>query len=207
MLLTALLVLGGIGGYAGSYAIDSRPDSGGVAAPVEATPTIPADVIPEIAPDPDNPPLRRGLELTTDTIGLGMTLTEFPVPKGWQRIQLNSNELKYKAPGYPDNTYILRVEEVGSDNRTIDSILRSTVSDVRSDTVNFTQVARTENSVEYTYISSKDAHFRHAFRIWLDMQGNGTADLEFAITGRAVDAAGMEELIGLVADGARLVNG
>lgn len=207
LVLAALLVVGLLVGYAGSYAVAPQPASEGVARPVEATPSIPADAIIIPVEDPDDPPLATGLELVRDTMGVGRTLTSYPRPKGWNQIVLNTNEVKYRQPGHGDNTFTLRVEDVGSDNRTIDSILRGTVSDVKYDSYSYATQGRTENSIEYTYISRTDRHFRHAFRIWLDLSGSGMAELEIAITGRAIDRPGMAELIQRIARGAHLVNG
>ncbi|MGN0062716.1 MAG: hypothetical protein ACI379_00620 [Nocardioides sp.] len=209
LLVVGLLALGLVTGYAGSRFLPTSPP-GGTPSPVLATPRVPSEVGIELAPDPDNLPLPEDVKLTTARLGTGRYLAQFPVPKGWVFSSDLSNEGKWKMPGYPSYTYLLRVEHVLSEHRSISSMLTARIPALKAENDQFEIIAQTEDSLEFTYITPAtepggEQHFRHAFLKWLDLSGEGEAQIEIAMTGREIDAVGGAQLMERVAAGTRLV--
>ena len=205
LLLGCLLALGGLLGYALGQALPVVAPADGDSTPVAAQPSVPGDPAVVIEPDPDNPPLPTELKLGRARLGEGRYLTEFPVPQGWVRTSDIANEAKWKMPDYPSNTYVLRVEQVLGQHETVDHILTSRISALEDTTWDFEIVEQTDNSLEFTYVSPTDRHFRHAFLVWLDVSDEGFAEMEIALTGREVDAPGMRALLERVVAGTRIV--
>lgn len=204
MALLPLLALGLLGGYAAARAADERPPSTGVAEPVvAASPSIPVDPRRTLRTDPRAPALPTGLELVEAFLGSDAYRMVVPVPRGWSQNINATNEKKWKNPGNPDNTYVLRVEQVVSQNDPIEDILSDRIVDLRAEEVDVEILDRGVDSLEFTYVSS-DQHLRHGFLKWLDLSGSGFAEVEVAITGREADVPGAAELIERVAAGIRL---
>lgn len=204
LLLACLLVVGLGLGYVLGDTLPVAAPADRDSTPIAAQPTAPGDPAVVIERDPDEPPLPVDLDLGRARLGEGRYLTEFPVPKGWVRTSDIANEAKWKMPGYPSNTYVLRVEQVLSQHETIDHILDSRIDALRATTWDFQVIEQTANSLEFTYVSPSDRHFRHAFLVWLDVSGEGLAEMELALTGRETDAPGMRALVDRVAAGTRL---
>jgi hypothetical protein len=199
-----LLVVGVVGGYAAAYAFDPAPDTSGRSGPVVAvSPSVPVDPVPTLVAEPAVPALATDLPMGWGALGGGGFRVTFPVPEGWTRIGSSTNEVKWKRPGNPANTYILRVGRLVSREKTPDEMVDERYVDLRDDKASFRVEARTANSLEFTYVS--DGFLRHGFLVWLDVRATGFADVEIAVTGRGIDAPGAEELITRVASGMRQV--
>jgi hypothetical protein len=199
-----LLVVGVVGGYAAAYAFDPAPDTRGRSGPVVAvSPSVPVDPVPTLVAEPAVPALATDLPMGWGALGGGGFRVTFPVPERWTRIGSSTNEVKWKRPGNPANTYILRVGRLVSREKTPDEMVDERYVDLRDDKASFRVEARTANSLEFTYVS--DGFLRHGFLVWLDVRATGFADVEIAVTGRGIDAPGAEELITRVASGMRQV--
>jgi hypothetical protein len=204
-LLAVLLVLGLAAGYLLGTVLPSPAPRDRAAEPLVAEPAVPGDPVVVLSKDPTEPPLATDLAMTRARLGEGRYLTSFPVPKGWTRTSDIANEGTWKPTGYPSNTHVLRVEQVLSQHETVEHILTTRIGDLRLSTWQFELLERTANTLEFTYVSPADRHLRHGFLVWLDVSGEGFAEMEIAVTGRAVDRDGAAALVDRVASGTRLV--
>lgn len=198
-----LLVVGLVGGYAAAYAFGPEPATSGEPEPVVASPSVPVDPRPTITAQPAVPALGTDLPMSEGRLGSGGFELVHPVPAGWSRISSSTNEVKWKQPGTPDETYVLRVGRLVSREDTLPEMVEDRIDDLREEKARFTIEERTANSLEFTYVS--DGFLRHGFLVWLDVRASGFADVEIAVNGRGIDAPGAEELITRVAAGMRQV--
>ena len=198
----ALLVVGVVGGYAAAYALEPTPASRGAAAPVAAqSPSVPVDPIPPGNAQPSVPALETDLPMREGRLGNARFRLVHPVPRGWPKIYDAPDEVKWKRAGNPDNTYLLRVQQVQSANDSIEEMLTDRIDELRDEEERLTIVERTADTLEFTYVS--EGFLRHGFLTWLDLRGTGFAEVEIAVTGREVDARGARQLISRVAAGMR----
>jgi hypothetical protein len=197
-----LLVVGVVGGYAASYALEPDPATESAPAPVAAqSPSVPVDPLPPGDAQPSVPRLETDLPMREGRMGSQRFRLVHPVPRGWARIYNAPNEAKWKKAGNPDNTFLLRVEQVQSANDSIEETLTDRIQDLQEEEDRFRVEKRTANTLEFTYAS--DGFLRHGFLTWLDLRGTGFAEVEIAVTGREVDARGARQLIARVAAGMR----
>ncbi len=203
--VVTLLATGIVGGFALAAYLEPSPVVTGRPTPVAAAePSFPVDPPMPMKPDPTEPPLGTGLPMREVSVGTPTSRFCFPAPADWVRIETVSNEVKYKLAGNPDNTFILRVEQVLSQHEQIPNMVKRAVEDMERDQeqVKIPLGHRTYDSlvnISYVY----DGYRRFAFRTWLDVTNSGQAEAEIAITGRAVDVVGMEELMAKVIAGIR----
>ena len=198
-----LLVVGLVGGYAAAYAFGPEAATSGGPEPVVASPRVPLDPRPTITAQPAVPALGTDLPMSEGRLGGGGFELVHPVPAGWSRISSSTNEVKWKKPGNPDDTYVLRVGRLVSQEDTLTEMVADRIVDLREEKDRFTIEDRTANSLEFTYVS--DGFLRHNFLVWLDVRATGFADVEIAVNGRGIDARGAQELITRVAEGMRQV--
>lgn len=199
-----LLVVGVVGGYAAAHALDPEPATSGAPAPiVAADPSVPVDPLPTITAQPAVPALDTDLPMSEGRLGSGGFRLVHPVPAGWARISSSTNEVKWKRPGNPAETYVMRVGRLVSREDTLTEMVEGRIVDLREEKARFTIEERTANSLEFTYVS--DGFLRHGFLVWLDVRATGFADVEIAVNGRGIDAPGAEQLITRVAAGMRQV--
>ena len=125
-----------------------------------------------------------------------------PVPKGWGFFVNSLNEWQWRPPDQPSFGYVLRVEQVLSNRRSIDWTLDRRIDELEEDEDNVEILDQTHDSLHFTYVTSN--HLRHGYLTWLDLTGSDNAQVEVAVTGRAVDDAGMADLIAEVTAGMRL---
>lgn len=199
-----LLVVGLVGGYAAAYALDPEPATSGAPEPIAAAdPSVPVDPLPTITAQPAVPALGTDLPMSEGRLGNGGFQLVHPVPAGWSRISSSTNEVKWKKPGNPAETYVLRVGRLVSREETLPEMVEDRIDDLREEKARFAIEQRTANSLEFTYVS--DGFLRHGFLVWLDVRASGFADVEIAVNGRGIDAPGAEQLITRVAGGMRQV--
>ncbi|KRF34776.1 hypothetical protein ASG94_11435 [Nocardioides sp. Soil805] len=195
-------MVGLVGGYAAAYALDPEPTTQGASTPVTAqSPSVPVDPIPTGNAQPSVPGLQTDLPMREGRMGSNRFRLVHPVPRGWAKIYSAPDEVKWKQAGNPDNTYLLRIEQVQSLNDTIDEVLTDRIDELRDEEERLTVLERTANTLEFTYVS--EGFLRHGFLTWLDLRGTGFAEVEIAVTGREVDARGAQQLINRVAAGMR----
>lgn len=201
--LALLLALGAALGFGTSWVLGENPAGQGAAAPVAASsPSLPVDPVPELLPDPAIPALAPAIPLERQTVGAGGFRMSVPVPQGWSFSENSLNEWQWRPPDQPDFGYVLRVEQVLSNRRSIDWTLDRRIDELREDESNFDVLGETGDSLHFSFVTSN--HLRHGFLRWLDLTGSDNAQVEIAVTGREHDVPGMRDLIARVAAGVEL---
>jgi hypothetical protein len=200
--LALLLAIGVAAGFGASWGLRQNPSGDGPAAPVPASPSLPVDPVPELLPDPATPALEAGVPLVPQTVGAGDFRMTLPVPKGWTFSENSLNEWQWRPPGQPDFGYVLRVEQVLSNRRSIEWTLDRRVDELREDESNVEVLDQTRDSLHFSFITSN--HLRHGYLRWLDLTGSDNAQVEIAVTGRERDDPGMADLIARIGSGIRL---
>ena len=200
--LALLLAIGVATGFGASWFVGENPAGDGVAAPVPASPSLPVDPVPELLPDPPTPPLAEGVPLERQSVGAGDFRMTLPVPKGWSFSENSLNEWQWRPPDQPDFGYVLRVEQVLSNRRSIEWTLGRRIDELREDESNVEVLDQTRDSLHFTFVTSN--HLRHGYLRWLDLTGSDNAQVEIAVTGRERDDPGMANLIARVGSGIRL---
>ena len=199
--LVALLALGTWSGYAASGETRDTRIGLGVPAPVPAErPEMPVEAPAPYAQDPDDPPLQPGIAMTTGQLGSGKFEITFPVPVGWRTNANASNESKWKQPGTSNNSYVMRIEQINSQDITIPDAIDIRIERLNDEQEDVVIVDRGPASLEYTYRSNEN-NARHSFMHWLDLDTSGQADVEIVVHGRERDVAGARDLIRRVAQG------
>lgn len=203
IVIAALLAVGVGGGFVLSMTVAEHPPGTGAASPVAAqSPSLPVDPVPELFPDSTSAPLAVGLDLVRQQVGTGDFRMTLPVPRGW-RFSVNSlNEWQWRPPVQPDFGYVLRVEQVLSNRRSIDWTLDRRIDELDEDEENLEILGQTDDTLHFTYVTSN--HLRHGYLMWLDLTGSDNAQVEIAVTGRAVDDPGMADLVTRIAAGMQL---
>ena len=201
--LALLLVLGAAVGFGSSMAVAEHPTSSDAAAPVVAqSPSLPVDPVPELLPDSTYPALAPGLPLVRQTVGTGDFRMTLPVPRGWDFSVNSLNEWQWRPPDQPDFGYVLRVEQVLSNRRSIDWTLDRRIDELDEDEDAFETLDQTSDTLHFKFVLSN--HLRHGHLAWLDLTGSDNAQVEIAVTGREADDPGMADLVARVAAGVEL---
>ena len=125
-----------------------------------------------------------------------------PVPRGWDFSVNSLNEWQWRPPDQPDFGYVMRVEQVLSNRRSIDWTLDRRIDELDEEEDELEILDQTEDSLHFGYVTAN--HLRHGYLTWLDLTGSDNAQVEIAVTGRAVDDPGMADLIARVAAGMAL---
>ena len=202
-MLIALLAVGAGSGYAASAQTRDTSIGAGVAAPVPAAgPDMPIEAPRPYATDPDDPPLRPGIAMERETLGSGKFEITFPAPAGWSTNANATNEWKWKQPGTSNNSYVMRIEQINSQDITIEDAINIRIERLTDEQDDVSIKDRGASSLEYTY-RSNEGNKRHSFMRWLDLDQSGQADVEIVVHGREVDVPGTRDLIRRVADGMR----
>ena len=206
-MLVALLAVGAGSGFAVSSQTRDSIHGAGVPSPVPAQrPELPVEAPQPYAPDPDDPALQPGIAMAPATLGTGKFEISFPAPVGWQTNANASNEWKWKQPGTSNNSYVMRIEQVNSQDITIEDAIDIRIARLREEQEDVTIEDRGADSLEYTY-RSNEGNARHSFMRWLDLDASGQADVEIVVHGRERDVRGARDLIRRVADGMRWASG
>lgn len=206
-MLVALLAIGTGSGFAASGQTRDATIGAGVPAPVPAQrPELPIEAPSPYAADPDDPPLLPDIPLTSVRLGSGKFEITVPVPVGW-RINANaSNEWKWKKPGTSNNSYVMRIEQINSQDITIEDAIDIRIERLRAEQDDVVIVDRGSATLEYTYRSNEN-NARHTFMSWLDLDASGQADVEIVVHGRERDVPGTRDLIRRVSSGMRGATG
>jgi hypothetical protein len=203
----ALLLTGSGVGFAASAQMRDTTVGIGIASPVPVErPSLPVQAPRPYRPDPDDPPLRRGIPMTEGSLGAGDFEIFFPVPAGWRTNANATNETKWKKPGTSNNSYVMRIEQIDSQDITIEDAINIRVERLRREQEDVVILDRGAASLEYTYRSNEDTK-RHSFMRWLDLDNSGQADVEIVVHGRERDVPGTRDLIQRVAEGMRGASG
>lgn len=200
--LLALLLVGGVAGFGASWVVGEHPPGTGSPSPVAASPSLPVDPVPDLLDDPDTPALAERLPLVEQSVGSGGFRMTLPVPQGWTFSENSLNEWQWRPPAQPDFGYVLRVEQVLSNRRSIDWTLDRRIIELREDERNLEILGQTDDSLHFSYVTAN--HLRHGYLRWKDLTGSDNAQVEIAVTGRKRDDDGMADLIARVGAGIRL---
>lgn len=196
-----LLAIGAGGGYAASAQSRDSSIGSGVATPVPAqAPEMPVEAPQPPVPDPTDPPLEPDIEMAPQKVGTGKFEITFPAPVGWSTNANASNEWKWKKPGTSNNTYVMRIEQINSQDITIQDAINIRIERLRAEQDDVVIVDRGAETLEYTY-RSNEGNARHSFMRWLDLDSSGQADVEIVVHGREKDVPGARDLIRRVAEG------
>ncbi|MBD3923708.1 hypothetical protein IEZ26_03675 [Nocardioides cavernae] len=199
--LVALLAVGAGGGYAASAQSRDGSIGSGVPAPVPAqAPEMPVEAPQPPVPDPTDPPLEPDIAMAPQKVGTGKFEITFPAPVGWSTNANASNEWKWKKPGTSNNTYVMRIEQINSQDITIQDAINIRIERLRAEQDDVVIVDRGAETLEYTY-RSNEGNARHSFMRWLDLDASGQADVEIVVHGREKDVPGTRDLIRRVAEG------
>ncbi len=202
-MLVALLAVGAGSGFAASAQTRDTSIGTGVAAPVPAErPELPIEAPRPFEQDPDDPALQAGIAMQQARLGSGKFEITFPAPKGWSTNANATNEWKWKKPGTSNNTYVMRIEQINSQDITIEDAIDIRIERLLDEQEDVTIRERGANSLEYTY-RSNEGNKRHSFMRWLDLDRSGQADVEIVVHGRERDVEGTSDLIRRVAEGMR----
>ena len=205
--VVALLAIGTGSGYAASAGTRDTTLGSGSAGPVPASnPELPVEAELPPAKDPDDPALQPGLQMRTQTRGAGKFEITFPAPVGWSTNTNATNEWKWKKPGTSNNTYVMRIEQIDSQDITIEDAIDVRIERLDREQEDVHILDRGADSLEYTY-RSNEGNARHSFMRWLDLDLSGQADVEIVVHGRERDVPGARDLIRRVADGMRGASG
>lgn len=200
--LLAFLLVGGAAGFGTSWVVGEHPPGTGSPSPVAASPSLPVDPVPDLLDDPDTPALAERLPLVEQSVGSGGFRMTLPVPQGWTFSENSLNEWQWRPPAQPDFGYVLRVEQVLSNRRSIDWTLDRRITELREDERNLEILGQTDDSLHFSYVTAN--HLRHGYLRWKDLTGSDNAQVEIAVTGRKRDDDGMADLIARVGAGIRL---
>lgn len=199
--LVALLAIGAGSGYALSAQSRDGSIGSGVPTPVPAeAPEMPVEAPQPPVPDPTDPPLDPGIALAPQKVGTGKFEITFPAPVGWSTNANASNEWKWKKPGTSNNTYVMRIEQINSQDITIEDAINIRIERLRAEQDDVVIVDRGAETLEYTY-RSNEGNARHSFMRWLDLDASGQADVEIVVHGREADVPGTRDLVRRVAEG------
>ena len=202
-MLVVLLALGTGTGYAASGQTRDSTIGAGVPSPVPAQrPEIPVEAPEPFETDPDDPPLQPEIAMAETTRGTGKFEIRFLAPAGWSTNTNASNEWKWKQPGTSNNTYVMRIEQINSQDITIEDAIDIRIERLRDEQQDVSVEDRGRDSLEYTY-RSNEGNARHSFMRWLDLDASGQADVEIVVHGREVDVPGTSDLIQRVGDSMR----
>ena len=227
-LLCGLLGLGG--GALVAYAVQPHPASAGTATPVKGvSPSVPTDVptVRPYAPDIDYPPLSPDLALpVVHTIKNRLATWTYHVPEGWAAYSVCTavlpnvckvksdtpvppkridqvSQVRFRPPDEPLlGGYSLRVRVL--DNAlafNIGLMVGSKVIGFRQTYTEFHVLKKTESAVYFTYRDELN-HLRYNYFQWFAVPGSPTATLEMSVSGRKVDAPGLQALFNRFADNA-----
>jgi hypothetical protein len=205
--LVALVAIGVDTGYAASAQTRDTTIGAGTGAPVPAEgPEMPVEAPQPYADDPSDPPLQPDIPMQTARLGSGKFEITFPAPVGWTTNASASNEWKWKKRGTSNNTFVMRIEQIDSQDITIEDAIDIRIERLLDEQDDVKILDRGASTLEYTYRSNENTK-RHSFMRWLDLDESGQADVEIVVHGREVDAPGASELLRRVGDGMRGASG
>ena len=203
VVLVLLLAIGAGAGFGASWSLGETPAGEGSATPlVAASPSLPVDPAPDLLRDPDLPALAPGIRLVDERVGTGDFGLDLRVPAGWRFTANSLTEWQWRPRDFETFGYYMRVEQVISNRRSIAWTLDRRIDELVEDEQSVRVRSQGDGSLHYTYVTNN--HLRHGFLTWLDLTGSDNAQVEIAVTGRAVDVPGMAELIGRVAESMEL---
>jgi hypothetical protein len=198
-----LLCVGVAGGYAVAARDQRDPTTSPTLAPVPAvSPSVPVVTEPTYEPDPADPPLTSS-ELILEPIPLRISPkgagVKVSVPLGWRQSRPDdTNFWNFADPAVPSGNYVLRVTIVRGLNVSIAAARAARIAALEDAVANgglsdFEVTDLTGDTMVAQYVD--DGHLRLTTERWVSFDGVH-AYASVAVTGRAVDQAGLGVLLG-----------
>ena len=221
--LVALAATGVAAGF-GFAALTAGAEPGRIdqAAPVPASPSIPAPSEPTseppatYAPDIDYPTLVPPTDFARRTIGNDLQTWSYLVPRGWTAYDVTTDapvpppqvagkqEVRFRPAGEPtEGGYSLRVKAV-NDHVPAAGMLEARLRALR-DLDDVAVLERTDDSLYFTYRTATVGRLRYNFFRWFVAPDSSEATLEMSIAGRERDEIGMRGLFEQFAGGLQSV--
>ena len=203
-MLLALMLLGGIGGFAIAMATDGDAPTG-TAGPVTASdPSVPSTPTPspvEVEPDSDLPPFAGPfVDRTKGFIGAGDQRVRYSIPASLVISPRTANRTYWVPPQNPEGAYSIRVDRLAPENRTTRQLVAERIAALREDDRippnTFEVLDSTDDTLTVTYVLFN--HRSVSFIRWITVT-DGTPDVEIAATGRQIDLPGLRDAVALVA--------
>lgn len=216
--LLALLVGAG-GGWALASTRDDEDQVSSPApitvSPVPATPSVPVVVV---SPDPDDPPLEPGIDLTDVRLAVPPApgaatpspdeppaAVTLPVPVGWEQAFDGVSSWKYTMPGNGENSFGLRIEIVADQGESVSSALRGRAAELESAQAQgnmgdlVVEPTPTADGFTATFIDVNSYR-----RVSIERFFDGPDGLAYATVagfGRVGDRTGLEDLVARITSG------
>ncbi len=199
-LTLALALVGAAGGYGLGSLDHHEPAAIAQAEPVPAqSPSIPVDPPPTFAPDIDYPSLSTQLDYRAHKIGDPPYQWAYDAPKGWVMTTQDLDELRWRPADEPViGGYSLRVKLV-SEHKTPQEMVDQKVTAVESIYDDVEVLTQGTDELFFTYREPDADTKRYDMFKWFAVPGGTEADFEMSVVGRAVDEAGLHDLLDHVA--------
>lgn len=199
VLVLLLAVVGGAAGYA--YA-DSSSDpriSRDPAAPLAAAdPAIPYTPPEKVNPDSELPPLSPSLPMHDTDLGRrrqgGVVL---PVPDGWFRNDLSTDEARWLPPDNPAGSYSVRVAVIDMRRTPAQAVAERAAALPGDSRLSDLEILSQEgDTLRASFILS--GYRKLQVTRWISLDGAGI-DVEVSAEGRLIDEAGLDGLVSTIA--------
>ncbi|WP_134740385.1 hypothetical protein [Nocardioides sp. 503] len=198
-----LAALGVAGGYAAVTMSQDEPAPISAAAPVPGrSPSYPSDPVVRVLPDPGAPALPTGLELEPRRLGTDRFGVWVSVPRGWVRNDSDLTESKWAPAQAPLNTYFLRVKSITGQRLTTGQALAQRRDSLEQVVSEFELEVENDDTLVATYVN--DGYRRLTMERFVELDGDGIADVTVVVIGRLSDRDGLLDLLeGVSASAAR----
>ncbi|MCD4523934.1 hypothetical protein [Nocardioides sp. cx-173] len=189
-----LAALGVAGGYWAVTATDDEPARLSAAEPVPGrSPSYPSDPEVEVLPDPRTPALEAGLALVPRRIGNRQFGAWLSVPVGWVRTDSDLVETKWEPHKAPVNSYLLRIKSLTGQRQTVAQALAQRLGALESTVTQFELEVDHEDTLVATYVLG--GYRRLTMERFLELDGDGIADVTVVVIGRLGDRDGLLDLL------------
>ena len=195
-LFLVLLLLGGGAGYAVAQSTAEEPGRVAGPEPVDAvSPAAPTVAPIELQEDPDEPPLATNLPVVSQKLQNGLRQPGVRVdrPEGWQEGVHNpgSTEWGWTVPGYPLNTYKLRIGLLKGTNQSVAGAKGARIAELQSayedgNFQEFTVISNVANTFVVSYVDLK-GYYRIEMDRFVVLDDTEDAYAVVAVTGRERD--------------------
>ncbi|MGZ4446097.1 MAG: hypothetical protein ACXVWZ_09380 [Nocardioides sp.] len=201
--LLLLALLGAGGGYAVAHAREPHVATFRLARPVPASdPSLPVDPVRPYAPDITYPALQPDLAYHRQVLGQpGYQQWVYRVPKGWRPTIENGdpNEIRWRPADEPEiGGYSLRVKLV-FEHKTKQQMVDQKLAAMQAGYQDVEILGQPLDTLSFSYRDSARNTLRFNTFRWFSLPGTEEATFEMSVVGRAVDRAGLDDLLAEVA--------
>jgi hypothetical protein len=186
------LALGLAGGFAAGELTKERATTVDSLPLQAASPSMP---FTPYSADVTYPSWQPDLEYRDAVVGSPGFAWTYEVPKGWVRNVLGPNEVGWGVDGHPVGSYGFRIELVLGQRSTPESMVEQKLRDLRGAVADVRVLEQGPNTLAVTYRSLPENWLRYNTFRWFAAPGSTTAAVEISVNGRAVDQAGMNDVL------------